>query len=151
MDPRERILNSINHKEPDILPVDFGSSPTSGIHVSIVYKLRQHYNLDDPGTPVKVIEPFQMLGEVKDDLKEAIGIDVTMLDNSSTFFGYNKEDWKEWRIHDGTPVFVPGKFNTIKNEDGSIFQYAHGDREYPPSGKMPAKGFFAYFGHIRTA
>ncbi len=39
MDPRERILNSIKHKEPDILPVDFVSSPKSGIHVRIVYKL----------------------------------------------------------------------------------------------------------------
>ena len=140
--PRERIRTAMGHRQPDRLPVDFGSTPTSGIHASIVYKLRQHYGLDDLGTPVKVIEPFQMLGEIKDDLREAIGIDIVLLDGKGTFFGYKKEDWKEWKLGDGTPLLVPGLFNTLENEDGSIYQYAEGDKNYPPSGKMPAKGFF---------
>ena len=142
MVPRERIKIAIEHKQPDKLPVDFGSSAMTGIHVSIVYKLRQYYGLDNPGTPVKVTEPYQMLGEMEDDLKEKIGVDVTLLDGGSTFFGYKKDNWKEWKLNDGTPVLVPGLFNTERNDDGSIYQYPHGDKSYPPSAKMPAKGFF---------
>ena len=142
MKSRERIKTALVHKQPDILPVDFGSSPTTGIHVSVVYKLRQHYGLDKPGTPVKVIEPYQMLGEVAGDLKDVIGVDVAILEGKGTFFGYNKENWKEWKLNDGTPVLVPGLFNTEKNRDGSVYQYAEGDKSYPPSAKMPSKGFF---------
>jgi len=76
MDPRERIKLAISHKDPDKLPVDFGSSPTTGIHVSVVYRLRQHYGLDKPGTPVKVVELYQMLGEVADDLKDVMGVNI---------------------------------------------------------------------------
>jgi hypothetical protein len=142
MDPRERIKLATSHRDPDKLPVDFGSSVITGIHVSIVYKLRQYFGLDDPNTPVKVTEPYQMLGEIKDDLKEKIGIDATLLDGKDTFFGISKENWKEWKLFDGTPVLVPGLFNTEKNDDGSIYQYPRGDKNYPPSAKMPAKGFF---------
>jgi hypothetical protein len=142
MNSRERIRKALVHKQPDRLPVDFGSSPTTGIHVSVVYKLRQHFGLDKPGTPVKVIEPYQMLGEVADDLKDVMGVDVTILEGKGTFFGYNMENWKEWRLNDGTPVLVPGLFNTEKNNDGSLYQYAEGDKSYPPSAKMPSKGFF---------
>ncbi|MBN1299386.1 MAG: methyltransferase [Actinobacteria bacterium] len=142
MNSKERIICTINHKQPDKLPVDFGSTHTTGIHVSNVYRLRQYYNLDLPGTPVKVVEPYQMLGEIADDLKDILGVDVAMLEGKGTFFGYKKENWKEWQLNDGTPVLVPGLFNTQKNDDGSIYQYAEGDKNYPPSSKMPSKGFF---------
>jgi len=142
MNSRERIKCVLTHKQPDKLPVDFGSSPTTGIHVSMVYELRQHFGLDKPGTPVKVMEPYQMLGEIADDLKELIGIDVANLEGKATFFGYNKENWKEWKLDDGTPVLVPELFNTKKNEDGSIYQYPCGDKSFPPCGKMPEKGFY---------
>ena len=51
----------------DKLAVDFGGGFQTGIHVSVVYQLRQALGLDRPGTPVKVVEPYQMLGEVAPD------------------------------------------------------------------------------------
>jgi len=142
MNSRERIKNVLEHNQPDKLPVDFGSSPVTGMHVHIVYKLRQYYGLDKPSTPVKVIEPFQMLGEIANDLKEIIGVDVANLESKGTFFGYKKENWKEWTLWDGTPVLVPELFNTDVNPDGSVFQYAEGNKSYPPSSKMPKGGYF---------
>ena len=41
MTPRERIAAACAHTEPDRLPVDFGGGFQTGIHVSMVYKLRQ--------------------------------------------------------------------------------------------------------------
>jgi len=143
MKSRERIKETLRHKQPDILPVDFGSGLTTGIHVSTIYRLRQYYGLDDPGEPVKLIEPFMGLGEVKDDLKEVLNSDVVGLDGSSAiFFGFKNENWKEWKYDDGTPVLVPGKFNTKKNKDGSLYQYPEGDKKAKPSMLMPKGGYY---------
>jgi hypothetical protein len=143
MNPRERIKSALNHKQPDKLPIDFGSGLTTGIHVSTIYKLRQYFGLDKPGTPVKLLEPFMGLGEIKEDLRKILESDVVGLDGSSAiFFGFKNENWKEWEYDDGTPVLVPGLFNTEKNEDGSLYQYPLGDKTARPSMIMPKNGFY---------
>ena len=73
---RQRVLKALAHQEPDRVPLDLGGSVLTGMHVSSVYQLRQALGLDPPGTPVKVIEPYQMLGEIGSDLVEAVGVDV---------------------------------------------------------------------------
>ena len=143
MNSRERIDTTCSFKEPDILPVDFGGGFQTGIAVSMVYMLRQALNLDQrPGTPVKVVEPYQMLGEIKPDLQEVLGIDVVSLSGTGTMFGFPNTGWKEWKTPDGIPVLVPGLFNTQKNENNDIFQYPEGDKTLEPSSKMPDGGFF---------
>jgi len=142
MSSRERVRVSLEHEEPDRVPLDLGGSPTTGMHVSTVYALRQALKLDPPGTPVKVIEPFQMLGEIAPDLQEALGVDVVELSSKTNFFGFKNEDWKPWRLFDGTPVLVPGKFNTQPSEDGSILMYPCGDASASPCARMPRGGFY---------
>ena len=51
---RERVMLALNHKEADRVPVDLEASPVSGMHVSVVHKLRQTLGLDKPGTPDEV-------------------------------------------------------------------------------------------------
>lgn len=142
MKSRERVLATLAHREPDRVPVDFGGTPTSSMHVSVVYALRQTLGLDAPGTPVKVVEPFQMLGELKDDLLDALGIDVVPLGGRSTFFGFRNEGWKPWTTFEGTPVLVPGAFNTTPEPNGDILLYPEGDTSVPPSGRMPRGGWY---------
>ncbi len=139
---RKRVELAINHKEPDSLPVDIGGTLLTGIHVSNVYKLRQHYGIDSPGTPVKAISPCGMQGEVALDLKEIMGADVVSPKPDYTTFGYPQIDFKKWKLDDGTPVLVPKLFNTKKNPDGSIYQYPKGDITLPPSGHMPKGGYY---------
>lgn len=79
MTSRERVNLALNHKEADRIPLDLGGSPTSGMHVTTVYLLRQALKLDPPGAPVKVIEPYGMLGQIQPDLMEALGVDVVPL------------------------------------------------------------------------
>ena len=114
----------------------------SGMHVSVVYKLRQALGLDKPGTPVKVVEPYQMLGEPKLDLLEALGCDAVGLWGRKTMFGYCNDGWKLWTLGDGTPVLVPADFNTEPETNGDLYQYAEGDKTFPPAGRMPKGGFF---------
>ena len=89
---RERTELALRHVEADRVPLDLGGGPVTGIHVSSLYRLRQALGLDEPGTPVKVIEPFQMLGEVAPDLIDALGVDVVGVGLPTNFFGFANED-----------------------------------------------------------
>jgi len=139
---RERVLRVLEHKEVDRVGVDLGGTPYSGAQVSVVAKLRKALGLDKDGEPVKVVEPYQMLGEVALDLREALGIDVVNLPGPKNFFGFANSDWKRWRTFDGTEVLVAGEFNTEPDADGAILQYPEGDRSVPASARMPKGGFY---------
>lgn len=140
MTSRQRVQAAVNHQTPDVLPVDFGSCATTGIAASLIYKLRRAYGLADK--PVKVIDPVQMIGEVESDLGEKLGTDCVNLPDYKNMFGFANDDWKEWTTNDGTPVLVPGRFNTKASPDGYIYQYPEGDTSAAPSGRMPVDGFY---------
>ncbi|MCX7887630.1 MAG: methyltransferase, partial [Verrucomicrobiae bacterium] len=141
MTSRERLAAALEHRQPDRVPVDFGATAVTGIHVSAVSRLRQAV-LGEKNYRVKVIEPYQMLGEIDDKLREALGIDVVGLTPRYTMFGFENEDWKPFTLFDGTEVLVPGKFNVTTTEDGDWLIYPQGDTTVPPSGRMPKGGYF---------
>ncbi len=136
---RETILRALSH-EPGAIPVDFSSTPVTGIHVSIVRDLRRHYGLED--SPVKVWEPYQMLGEVDDELSGVLGVDTVGVAPRKTIFGFPLESWKEWRTPWGQEVLVPGGFEVDRRANGSTVIYPEGDRTARPSGELPDGGFF---------
>lgn len=138
MTSREKVLNALNHKSGPI-PVDFGATPVTGIHVSCVAALRAGYGLEK--RPVKVHEPYQMLGLLDEDLLAAVGADVIGMEPLSTMFGFPVKDWKEWRTPWGQEVLVPGQFNVSQNEQG-VYIYPQGDTSAAPSGRMPRGGYF---------
>ena len=142
MTSRERIIAALDHRATDRVPLDLGSNGQTGMQVSTVYKLRQALKLDPPGTPVKVINVSEMLGEIKPDLLAAVGGDAVGLSLPYTTYGYPSGDWKEWTTFDGTPVLVPGEFNTELDEKGDLLQYPRGDKSVPASGRMPHNGFY---------
>ena len=142
MNSRERVLKALNYEATDRVPVDLGGTACSGAHVSVIANLRKALGLEGKGEPVKVIEPYQMLGEVAADLREALGIDVVNLPGPKNMFGFENAGWKPWRTFDGTDVLVPAKFNTEPEPDGDILMYPQGDKSVPASGKMPKGGFY---------
>ena len=142
MTSRERVLKSLNHEEPDRVPLDLGASVLTGMHISSIYKLRQAMKLDPPGTSVKVLDPYQMLGEVEMDLVDALGVDVVQAPAAATLFGHKRDGWKPWKLFDGTPVLVPEGFNTEPETNGDVLMYPESDRRAAPSGRMPAGGFY---------
>jgi uroporphyrinogen-III decarboxylase len=140
MTSRERVLAALSHKEPDRVPMDFGGTAVTGVHVSCVAALRDYFGLEK--RLVKVHEPYQMLGLVDDDLKEAMGLDVTGVFSRKTIFGFPNENWKEWRTHQGLEVLVPEGFRTIEDSNGDTVIFPEGDTSAPPSGRMPKGGYF---------
>ena len=71
---KENFRKTVNHLQPDKVVVDFGSTTVTGIHVRIVEKLREYYGLEK--RPVRVFEPYQMLGEIDSELISAMDVDV---------------------------------------------------------------------------
>ena len=142
MTSRERVEKTLNHTEPDRVAIDLGATNVTGMHVRTVYLLRQALRLDAPGTPVKVIEPVQMLGEIKPDLIEAMGGDVVTVMGAGTTFGFKSEGWKEGSAFDSTPLLVPAGFNTIPEANGDLLMYPEGDRTAAASARMPSGGFY---------
>ncbi len=141
MTARERLQAALDHRQPDRVPVDFGASAVTGMHVSIVHRLRQRI-LGEPDYRVKVIEPYQMLGEIDDDLRTALGIDVIGVPARKSLFGTEARDWKPFTLFDGTPCLVPGAFNVTPAPDGGWHIYPEGDTTVGPSGHMPQGGYF---------
>ena len=137
---RDRLICSLNHKEPDKIPVDIGSTSVTGIHVLAIENLREYYGLDK--RPVRLIEPYQMLGEIENDLAEILHLDVTGILAKNSLFGFPNENWKEFRTHWGQIILVPGAFNTIVDQNGDLLIFPEGDMSVSPSGKMPKAGYF---------
>jgi len=141
MNSRLRLQMALEHRQPDRVPVDFGGSAVTGIHVAAVHRLRQAV-LGDRNYRVKVVEPYQMLGEVDPELRAALGIDVVPLTPRKTMFGFENAGWRPLTLFDGTPVLVPEHFVTTTDANGDWLIYPEGDRAAPPSGRMPKGAHF---------
>jgi hypothetical protein len=137
---KQNFFKTINHQQPDKVVTDFGSTGVTGVHVLIVEKLRNYYGLEKK--PVKVIEPYQMLGEMDAELLNAMDLDVIGLYSAKNMFGVANENWKVHKTLWGQEVLFPGKFNYTFNDNGDILMYPEGDTSVPPSGMMPKTGYF---------
>jgi len=140
MKSKELVLESLHHRPTSRIPVDFGATPVSGIHVKMVEALRIQYGLSTH--PVKVIEPYQMLGEIEPDLLEVLGVDVIGLSGKNNMFGFANENWKEFTTNWGQTVLVPGQFMTTTDAGGDTYIYPQGDTSVAPGAKMPSSGYF---------
>lgn len=139
MTSREKLQYALNHNSGSI-PVDLGSTGVTGIHVRSVRNLRLHYGLEDH--PIRVVEPYQMLGEVENDLMDVIGIDVIGIGGKNNMFGIPNENWRPIKTFWNQEVLVPENFNTSTDEKGNLLIHPEGDLSVPPSAKMPKDSFF---------
>ena len=137
---RERVLASLSHRPPDRIPIDFGGTTVTSMHVSCVAELRDYFGLEK--RLVKAYEPFQMLGVIDEDMKQAMGVDVEGIYRPKTSFGFRNRDWKPWRMPDGLEVLVSEEFRVTSDTNGDILIHPQGDLSAPPSGRMPNDGYF---------
>ncbi len=141
MTPRERLQKTLNHQSVDRPCVDFGGTAVTGIAASTVSRLRKAL-LGDASYRVKVTEPYQMLGEVDDNLRERLGIDIIGIPTRKTLFGFENKDWKPFTMFDGTEVLIPGDFTVTVATNGDLLIYPEGNTTVAPSGRMPKNGYY---------
>ncbi|MEA1965155.1 MAG: uroporphyrinogen decarboxylase family protein [Candidatus Aerophobetes bacterium] len=140
MTSRERIKKAINHQETDHIPLDLGSTLVTGIQASPYAELRKVLGLKEK--PVKIIDPFQILAEVEPEVRKKLGVDTIGLWPPTNIFGFKNENWKPWKLFDGTEVVVPEKFITTEDDGGNIYIYPQGDISVPPCARMPRGGYY---------
>jgi uroporphyrinogen decarboxylase len=102
MTSRERVLASLNHQEPDRVPVDLSGHRSSGIAAMAYARLREHLGL--PKKPVRVYDPVQQLAIVDEDVLERFQVDTIELGRA---FALEDKYWTEWTLPDGTPCLMP--------------------------------------------
>ena len=134
-----RVAAALRHERPDRIPIDLGSTAVTGIHVSCVAALRQHFGLQK--VPVKVHEPYQMLGLVDDELAAALGVDTVGVFPRDNMFGFPNENWKPWNFR-GLDVMVGEDFRIVEESSGDILVFPKGDMTAAPSGRMPVGSAF---------
>jgi uroporphyrinogen decarboxylase len=111
---RERVLASIEHREPDRLAVDLGSNPSSGISAVAHANLVQHLGLADQRT--WVYDVVQQLAQPQKELLDRLRIDV--VDIGRTFDAADA-DWKPVTLPSGVDVHIPAWFEPVEQADGA--------------------------------
>ena len=102
MTSKERILATLNHHEPDRVPVDLSGHRSSGIMAIAYARLRDHLGL--PKKPIRVYDPVQQLAIVDEDVMERFQVDTIELGRA---FALEDKWWSEWTLPDGTPCLMP--------------------------------------------
>jgi hypothetical protein len=141
MTSKERFDLTVNHRQPDRMVIDFGATSVTGIHVRSIEKLRKYYGLEN--RPVRVTDPYQMLGEIDQELSGIMCVDVTGAKGRNNSFGFwNHGPLKEYLTPWGQTVLVPEEFRTTRDLNGDVLIYPQGDTTASPSGRMPRSGYF---------
>jgi len=134
MNSRERLLASINHKEPDRVPVDLGSTPSSGISAIAYNRLKQMLKINTGHT--RVYDVVQQLAQPEDEILDRFKIDMIDL---GRIFNTENIDWHDIKLPDGSTAQYPVWFNPVKQLDGSFIAYL---KDGSPAGKMPMGATF---------
>ena len=74
MNSRERIIANIEHKETDIIPVDFGSTRSSGISAIGYINLKQYLGIHKGSA--RVYDVVQQLARVEDEILDKFCVDA---------------------------------------------------------------------------
>lgn len=134
MTSRERILAAIEHREPDKVPVDLGSTPSSGISAITYNKLKAYLHLDSG--PTRVYDVVQQLAQPDIALLDQFGIDV--LDIGRTF-NTADGDWRDITLTDGSPAQYPRWFEPERKTGGGWIARS---TDGTPIAEMPETGTF---------
>ena len=134
MNSRERVLKVLNHEIPDRVPIDLGSTRTSGISAIAYNKLTSELGLGKRLS--KMYDVVQQLVYPDPEISKIFNVDI--IDAGQAFIG-NEVNWKEFELRDKSKCLVPGRINFSKANDGAI------DVVYEDGtvlGKMPAKSLY---------
>ncbi|MCS2659857.1 methyltransferase [Bacteroides fragilis] len=137
---RDKVRSALNHRNTGSVPVDFGATAVTGIHCRIVEALRNYYGLEP--RPVKIVDAFQMLGEVDAELAEKIGVDCIGIGGPKDIFDLDVTRMREQTTPWGQLVLVPEAMDLTPDAQGDVYVYAGGDKSYPPSAVMPKGCYF---------
>ena len=130
MNPRERVLTALKHKEPDRIPIDLGGMDSTGITGIAYNKLKACLGIK--GGKTQIFDPYQQVTKVEREVLKKIGGDVVSII-------IEPKKWKRAQLPDGSPCEIPEKWNPIMLKDGSQVVL---DKRGVARAKMPAGGYY---------
>jgi uroporphyrinogen decarboxylase len=114
LNSRERIILSINHKQPDKVPVDLGSSTVTGISATAYNNLKKYLKVE---SPTRIYDVIQQLANVDMGIIDLFGVDALDINRVSA----ENNDWYVVSLGDGSKAEYPSWFRPVKAEDGSWY------------------------------
>jgi len=133
MTSRERLLNAINHKQPDRVPIDLGATPSSGISAIAHARLMKHLNWNEK---TLIYDVVQQLAQPGTGLIDRLGVDVLDIGRQ---FNEHDDDWREFSLSPGVSAYYPRWFNPVMNEKGTWVNY---HKDGTPIAAMPSGATF---------
>ena len=130
MTPRERMIETLNHREPDMIPLDLGGTESSGITGIAYNRLRKHLGLRTGET--QIFDVFQQITKIEDDLRSLIKPDTVPL-------LFEPEEWKPFSLPDDSHCSIPEKWNPERDGDGD---WIVRDPEGVVCARMPSGGYY---------
>ena len=134
MNSRERVLAALAHREPEKVPVDLGSNPSSGISAIAYDNLLKHLELDH--LPVQIYDVVQQLAQPQQEIIDLFGIDVLDIGRS---FNVQPEDWEPTLLANGQQAYYPAWFQPVQDKDGN---WTATDGQGLNIARMPARATF---------
>ena len=115
MTSRERVLTTLQHREPDRVPIELGCIVVTGIMAIAYDNLKRHWGI--PGL-TRVTDVKQQLALVEEPVRQRIGVDVSPVVAEARKWDLIHE-WKPGTLTDGTPCEVRVDFNPETQPNGS--------------------------------
>ena len=132
MTPRERVMASVNHQNPDSLPMDLGSNVSAGISGMAYGKLKEYLGITTGHN--RIYDVVQQVAQPEIQVLDIIGADVL---DVGRVFNTEDSDWYDVTLSNGVAAQWPGWFRPRHNKDGS---YEYFDCEGTLIAKMPNGG-----------
>jgi len=134
MKSRERVKKVLNHEIPDKVPVDFGSTRTTGITAIAYNKLIKKLSLN-LCTP-KMFDIVQQLVYPQKEIRGIFNVDFI---DAGQAFNNSNIFWREFVLRDDSKCLVPAWINIVEENDKSIKVI---DDEGTLLGIMPPKSLY---------
>ena len=125
MTPRERVLASINHQNPDTLPMDLGSNVSTGISGQAYGKLKEYLGITTGHN--RIYDVVQQVAQPEIQVLDIIGADCL---DVGRVFNTADEDWYDVTLSGGIPAQWPSWFRPRHNPDGSYDYFDSDDAVY---------------------
>ncbi len=133
MTSRQRVINAINHKPVDRVPIDLGMHPSTGISAFAYKNLREYLGL--PTDNIEVYDVIQFLPRVDTDILKRFHCDCILLQPS-----YRKT--YRWNPRDDYEFIMPSTAKAHQNSAGDwIVPHPDGDMRMPKGGYFFSGGW----------
>ena len=134
---RERVLMALNHEETDRVPIDLGSSRSTGINANAYNRLKEYMGIN---TDTICFDVKQDLAYADFELLKRLGVDVVILPRLVPSIGIRIDKLKPGKLPlDGGDCLLAEAFNPVDIGGGTLGVF---DSEGHLLAKRPKEGLY---------